>query len=91
MLTCHRYKKSVPISRMILFAMFPILLYLHYTDAIMTSLSPEFQSIKQIGCCHHYGYGVFMKPCCHYYESLSFEKCKLPLLGLHTIWYNHSC
>ncbi len=45
-----------------------------------------------LGCCHQYGYGTFMMPCCHKYTPSLREHCMDDnIVGGKMNWYNTSC
>lgn len=81
----------IQISRLILYTMFPVLLYIYYSDASLIS--------DKIGCCHQYGFGTNMNLCCHKFTSINRPDCNDHhydrnddrIIGGHKTWYDISC
>jgi len=82
LLSIHRFN-YIQISRLILYTMFPLLLYIYYSDASLVS--------DKIGCCHQYGFGTNMKLCCHKFTPIEYHNCKDHIIGGYNNWYSISC
>ena len=100
----RRHFRSTQISRIILMTMFPILLYMNYAEAIANGNATHIalyrqlaaypsQAVESVGCCHSFGFGNRMIPCCHNFTDQSFSSCTTrnqSIGGIHQ-WYAMSC
>lgn len=65
-------------------------LYIVYTLVPLLTIQANQQ---QLGCCHRFGHGSLMRPCCHNYKMTTFDDCKIPTnhVGGGSYWKNNTC